>query len=939
MFSNVASSRGLTYNGITFGASWTPDANGDGRPDVWFGNHSQTPILYLSNASGGFSPSSAINGSVLGDLHGGSWGDFNGDGNADLYITAGAVNGGGSVASRLLINNGSQFTESAAAYGLDYPLGRGRHITWFDWNEDGYLDAIVVNNNDRTDPPDADSAVFTFNPGNNRFDQESWQIREDDNQTFALLTFNNPSLAGNLPAFIMMLRKGGEGPDRSYSYDTNGIDDVTAAFGINDEAWLNDAAVGDFDNDGDQDLITGSANGLFFYEQRPAGFIASSVGLNSDRVVYLTPGDFDNDGWLDLYVARGHTGQDTNLSNELFLNDGDGTFTQLNDSSVAGTSVGFVSGATRVDYNNDGLLDVLLVNGDNWFVPNSVGEGSPTQLLENQLSNGNHWLKIKLVGTQSNRDGIGATVRVTAGGLTQMREQNGGVHSRNQDDARLHFGLGNASSVGTIVVEWPSGNVQQLNGIAADQILTITENGGSGGNVAPVARITTSPGATPLDVDFDGSTSSDADGSITDWSWDFGDGNGGSGATVSHSYAADGTYTASLTVTDNDGATNTATLSIVINSDTSSNVQASLSNVDAGAKKARQERMLDTDSGGAQILSSFWSNNGSNSTAWATVELANPATIVEVRIATRRNRAHELTFEIGDQLDSGRVTGGAINSCSKPNQGSGAEPDELYVCTLSVASSGRYLTVSTNLDSLRIYGLEVWTNSEGPGNSPPNASFSVTTTLLTVDFDASASNDANGMITAWDWSFGDGANDSGEQVTHAYAANGTYQVTLTVTDDEGGTDSETMAVTVNDGSGGGSALSLTIAAVGSSGGSQSKINDTLTDGSQDLSSFWKSTTAGRWFTIDLGAPRTVTEIHLGPKANKNSTINFYAGDTLTAEGRVDGPLNQDCYIPISGSGSAPSALSVCAVSLPVARYITIEASSSVLRMYGIEVYE
>ncbi len=102
-------------------------------------------------------------------------------------------------------------------------------------------------------------------------------------------------------------------------------------------------------------------------------------------------------------------------------------------------------------------------------------DGGHYQLLRNVAANANHWLMIDLEGTRSNRDGIGAVVRVTAGGRTQVRVQDGGVHHRAQNHARLHFGLAGQAQADQITVHWPSGAVQQLSAVTANQVLRVRE--------------------------------------------------------------------------------------------------------------------------------------------------------------------------------------------------------------------------------------------------------------------------------------------------------------------------------------------------------------------------------------------------------------------------------------------------------------------------------
>ena len=196
-------------------------------------------------------------------------------------------------------------------------------------------------------------------------------------------------------------------------------------------------------------------------------------GLNSVRTagVNAVTGDFDNDMDLDLYVVT--TNAAGNEPNVLYDNRGNGTFEPVtNLGEGAGSSLGIGDTVSTTDYNNDGFLDLFLTNGD---FPYLLSRSAPYQLLENE-GNDNHWLSIDLEGLVSNRDGIGAKVYVTAGGVTQLREQTGGMHDRVQNDSRLHFGLADNVTVDEIRIEWSSGIVQNLNHVAADRVLTIYES-------------------------------------------------------------------------------------------------------------------------------------------------------------------------------------------------------------------------------------------------------------------------------------------------------------------------------------------------------------------------------------------------------------------------------------------------------------------------------
>lgn len=200
-------------------------------------------------------------------------------------------------------------------------------------------------------------------------------------------------------------------------------------------------------------------------------------GINKQLVAGASAvaGDFDNDGHIDLFVlGSGEIGLQHNL---LLLNDGKGGFgTVKNAGGAAGGGAGVGDCVAMADMDGDGLLDLLVARGAS--MGRSLGLPSDRggyKLWRNVAANGNHWLEIDLEGTRSNRDGIGAVVRVTADGVTQSRLQDGGQHNRCQNHARLHFGLGRAATVDKITVQWPSGTVQQLGGVAANQLLRIKE--------------------------------------------------------------------------------------------------------------------------------------------------------------------------------------------------------------------------------------------------------------------------------------------------------------------------------------------------------------------------------------------------------------------------------------------------------------------------------
>jgi hypothetical protein len=186
--------------------------------------------------------------------------------------------------------------------------------------------------------------------------------------------------------------------------------------------------------------------------------------------------DYDLDGWLDIFVANGHIeDQIENIQKRvryaepphLFRNVGSGKFSEVTQQMGADFARPRVArGAAYADIDNDGDLDLL-------FTTN----GGPAQLFRNDLKSG-HSLRVKLQGTKSNRDGIGAIVRVQSGGNNQWLMMRSGSSYLSQSELVLTFGLANSTKADRVEIEWPSGQRDSLSNIAADQIITVQEGAG-----------------------------------------------------------------------------------------------------------------------------------------------------------------------------------------------------------------------------------------------------------------------------------------------------------------------------------------------------------------------------------------------------------------------------------------------------------------------------
>jgi hypothetical protein len=184
--------------------------------------------------------------------------------------------------------------------------------------------------------------------------------------------------------------------------------------------------------------------------------------------------EMDNDGWLDLFIANGHVYEgvekvfpDTTYKqiNSLFHNNGAGKFIDVTREAGSGFTVPHAGrGAAFADFDNDGNVDVVVANNDD-----------PPLLLHNSGGTGNRFVNFKLIGKKSDRDALGARLRLQAGGLSQIREIAAGGSYLSQSDLRAHFGLGRATKADSLEVQWPSGLRQTFRDIAADAFYVVEE--------------------------------------------------------------------------------------------------------------------------------------------------------------------------------------------------------------------------------------------------------------------------------------------------------------------------------------------------------------------------------------------------------------------------------------------------------------------------------
>lgn len=469
-FKEVTEEAGLYRWGDSFGASWG-DFNQDGWPDLWIGNHCEIPGLYRNNGDGTFSNVIELVRNYDGfEQHGAAWADFDNDGDQDLIQIVGGDRQKSRRANQLFVNNNGQLINEALKYNLAYDLGRGRTPLWCDLNSDGYLDLIVSNLN-RSDDQYAPSVLFTQHKDNFIIDP-SFNIKGGISAEFAQLYIS--SIIGD----PVVLIQGKPYPLIIYKYYKMPFGSISRLEGFPEiKADVSDTVIADFNNDLQNDLFLVTAQWAEPADDRiiiksGTGFrdITSLSGIDSLTTCWsAVSADFDNDMDMDLYLVCSHI--HCNQPNVLYENMGNNRFRKVDAAGGAmGSSYGKGDSVTTVDYNNDGFIDLYVTNKRDAYDE----ENSHNHLFQN-AGNRNHWIEIDLVGDISNRDGIGSVLILTAGGKEQMRIQDGGIHRVSQNHQRIHFGLGSNNEVDKLTIKWPSGIVQELYNIRANQIIKIFE--------------------------------------------------------------------------------------------------------------------------------------------------------------------------------------------------------------------------------------------------------------------------------------------------------------------------------------------------------------------------------------------------------------------------------------------------------------------------------
>jgi len=455
-FTDVTAQAGLTKACLAMGGA-VGDYDNDGWPDLYItclgGN-----ILYHNNGDGTFTDVTARAGVADGRWSAGaSFGDYDGDGFVDLMVTnyvdfhlddlpqfgstpyckyrgvdvqcgPRGLKGAGDA---LFHNNGDgTFTDVSKAAGVNNPDGYyGLGVIWADFNGTGRPDIYITN--------DSTPKFLYRNLGKGKFEEIGFESGTALSQ---------------------------EGSEQA----SMGI-----AIGDYNHTGRPSLFVTNFENE-NPDLYRNEGGWNFLEQSFPSGLAMPALPWVKWGTAFV---DLDNDGWLDLITANGHVYPQTDQMpsdpgyrqpKQLSLNQRDGTFCDASDQAGPALQQKRVSrGLAVADLFNNGNMDVVINDLD----------GSP-MLLRNHGVPGRHWVSFELAGTKSNRLALNARIKIVAGGMTQTDEVHSGGSYLSQSDTRLHFGLGTATKIDSVEIHWPSGAVDHIGSLAADQFYSVLEGKG-----------------------------------------------------------------------------------------------------------------------------------------------------------------------------------------------------------------------------------------------------------------------------------------------------------------------------------------------------------------------------------------------------------------------------------------------------------------------------
>jgi len=464
--------------------------------------------MSLMHAQVGFVDQSALSRiDNLGSNHGISFGDFNNDGLEDVYVVVREMG----VPNKLYINRGNVIFEEIGEQAGVASIANSTAATWGDINNDGWLDLYVgntgaantlyLNKGDNTfenitfsagvgDPFDPRSVQFVDvdNDGFldiyvHNFNTENFLYKNNGNNTFTDVSRASGALNIDAAMGTIFFDMDGDGDLDLYMLNDGGINvlyenvgegkfsDISEGSGLNIHCSCMGVDFADMDHDGDWDIYISNYGVNFLFENNGDGtftdkgndFDVDDTGMGWGTFWF----DYDNDGDQDIYLANHQF--ISSRPNMLYRNDGGSSFEFISSgSNIESPYASF--GTAAADVNNDGHLDIFVAN---W------GTTARNQLFVNDHEeNDNNSILVKAIGTQSNASAIGATVSITAGGVTQMDQITGATGYASQSSLVLHFGLGEIETIDEMTIKWPSGIEETYQNLSVNTYFTVTEDQG-----------------------------------------------------------------------------------------------------------------------------------------------------------------------------------------------------------------------------------------------------------------------------------------------------------------------------------------------------------------------------------------------------------------------------------------------------------------------------
>ena len=485
------------------------DYNNDGFEDIYITGGRDQDRLYHNNGDGTFTDVSVSAGfedtnAVM--SHAVTTGDIDNDGFREVFIgTKGFTSGDlrRQAHGLLYYNNGDgTFTDISVTAGItDSTWTAG--ASFGDFNLDGYLDIYAANYVEqvgfiRDSITDVISGfahtcfpdLLYINNGNNTFTEIA--SAEGIDKAGCGLAVATTDFDNDRAPDIMVANDFGEWVEPNVllenNYPTMGFTDISQGSGADVGIYGMGIAIGDYDEDLDLDYyITNLGRNVLLRNEGNGSFVdvatsAAVENTNIDTLFATSWGtaflDYDNDTYLDLYVCNGHVPAtsfiETSVSdpNKLYRNNQDGTFTDIaNALGVDNHHIG--RGMAMTDYDNDGDLDIIVTVLNEFIIEPDSSEH--VILYRNDLDNEHNWLKVKLIGVETNRDAFGAHLLLTAGGRTFLREVGGGSSHASQNSGIVHFGLGNIAEIDSLLIHWPGNGTQVITDVPLNQQINIVE--------------------------------------------------------------------------------------------------------------------------------------------------------------------------------------------------------------------------------------------------------------------------------------------------------------------------------------------------------------------------------------------------------------------------------------------------------------------------------